>query len=817
MNSDRFVSATFHAALIPDGFKMLPLLVGLVCAPVLFAGSIPYDSTPNWISSDTEVSTGAMLADLDQDGWPDLVVANGNDIYRQRLAVYYNQGDGTFPGNPDWESSDIDFHGHLSVGDVNNDGWPDVAVSVYIGAAGFSEDGKVKLYLNDGAGTLGSTPAWTADQDVYTFRCAFGDMDNDGDLDLAVACGESYYNEPRTNRIFRNAGGMLETTPVWESAELDSSYDVSWADVDQDGDLDLAFCNSGDPNRVYYNNNGVMSTSAGWSSADTGEQDANTLAWGDVTGDGWFDLAVADNNQLGGSGRFKLYVNNGSGTLGTTPGWTSSEGGYGSSVAFSDVDNDGDLDLFSGQWWGPVRVHENQGGTLSSSAVWASSTNSVVERICFGDTDRDGIQQQKCIFTSTPGQTLYEFPIRPIEQILSVSVGGVTTSDYCASLENGWISLGSDPGGDTVAVVCEWSRDLEMAVSNWDSGVGNYLFVNNGAGDYAGLILTGPGPGPDNPPEVRGFIPGNDTAVISFTAYGVDKYGVNIASGRIDTEPGDEIITGPGPGAVFGPQVRAFTSTGTAVTGASFLAYGTNKYGVNVSAGDLDGDGRDEFVTGAGPGAVYGPHVRGFSLDGAVVSPVPGVSYFAYGTPKWGVNVTCGDLDGDGYDEIVTGAGPGAVYGPHVRGWNVDGGATAAIPGVSYLAYGTNKYGVNVACGDIDGDGMDEIITGPGPSIVFGPHVRGWNVDGGTASPIPGISFFAYDTSEYGLEVGAGDLDGDGIDEILTAPGPGPGFAARVRGWNYDGVALTAMGGIDFLAYPADEVVYGAKVAFLEN
>jgi len=812
----------FSRTSLRPGVRMLPLILLLTVSPFLFAGGVPYDATPNWISSDTEVSTGAMLADLDQDGWPDLVVANGNDIYRQRLVVYYNQGDGTFPDNPDWQSDDIDYHGHLSVGDVNGDGWPDVAASVYIGAAGFSEDGKVKLYMNDGTGTLGATPAWTAAEDVYTFRCAFGDLDNDGDLDLAVACGESYNNEPRTNRIFRNVGGMLETTPIWESAEVDSSYDVSWADVDQDGDLDLAFCNSGDPNRVYYNNNGVMSTTAGWSSADTAEQDANTLAWGDVTGDGWPDLAVADNNQLGGSGRFKLYVNNGAGTLGTTPGWTSSEGGYGSSVAFSDVDNDGDLDLFSGQWWGPVRVHENQGGTLSSSAVWASSTSSVVERICLADADRDGISQSTFyVEFPPPGQTLFELPHRPLEKISSVMINDTAITDYCASLENGWVSLPMDPEGLPeglpLEIIYEYSRDLEMAVSNWDSSVGNYLFINNGSGDYAGLILTGPGPGPDNPPEVRGFIPGNESAVVTFTAYGVDRYGVNVTAGSIDADPGDEFITGPGPGAVFGPQVRAFTITGSAVAGASFLAYGTNKYGVNVSAGDLDGDGRDEFVTGAGPGAVFGPHVRGFSLDGGAVSPVSGVSYFAYGTPKWGVNVSCGDIDGDGIDEIVTGAGPGAIYGPHVRGWNVDGDAAVAIPNVSYLAYGTNKYGVNVTCGDIDGDGIDEIITGPGPSVVFGPHVRGWNVDGGAATAIPGISYFAYETSEYGLEVGTGDLDGDGIDEILTAPGPGFDFEARIRGWNYDGGAITAMSDIDFLAYPADEVGYGAKVAFLEN
>ena len=60
---------------------------------------------------------------------------------------------------------------------------------------------------------------------------------------------------------------------------------------------------------------------------------------------------------------------------------------------------------------------------------------------------------------------------------------------------------------------------------------------------------------------------------------------------------------------------------------------------------------------------------------------------------KTGVNVAAGDIDGDGFAEIVTGAGPGAVFGPHVRGWNVDGGAAASIPGLSFFAYGTIKYG----------------------------------------------------------------------------------------------------------------------------
>jgi len=330
------------------------------------------------------------------------------------------------------------------------------------------------------------------------------------------------------------------------------------------------------------------------------------------------------------------------------------------------------------------------------------------------------------------------------------------------------------------------------------------------------LILAAPGAGEENPPDGQGFYTdGAPVDWLAFTAYGVDAWGLNMAGGDIDGDGMDEIVTGPGPGTVFGPHVRGWNladDTVAAIPQVSYLAYGTNKYGVNVATGDIDADGYHEIVTGAGPGAVFGPHVRGWNYDGTAVSAIGAISYFAYGTPKFGVNVACGDIDGDGYDEIITGAGPGQVYGPHVRGWNYDGGAVAAIGTTSFLAYGTNQWGVNVACGDIDGDGIDEIVTGPGPGTVFGPHVRGWNVDGGQASAIGQVSFFAFDTTRWGANVACGDFDGDGIDEIVAGAGPGPDFMTEVRAYDWDGSgAAQAMSEESFRAF-GPTVAYGARV-----
>jgi len=300
------------------------------------------------------------------------------------------------------------------------------------------------------------------------------------------------------------------------------------------------------------------------------------------------------------------------------------------------------------------------------------------------------------------------------------------------------------------------------------------------------FLVTGPGPDAANPPLVRVFPAAQDASHdLEFSAYGVAQFGVNVACGDVDGDRLDEIITGAGPGAVFGPHVRGFALDGTPLPGLSFFAYGTAKWGVNVAAGDLDGDGRDEIITGAGPGAVFGPHVRAFGYDGAhAVTPLPGVSFFAYGTPKWGVNVAAGDLDGDGRDEIITGAGPGAVYGPHVRGFGYDGMLTITpLPGVSFFAYGTPRFGVNVSCGDLDGDGIDELVTGSGPGACFSAHVRGWTYDGQAISSLPGINFLAWPSNQarYGARIFAGaDLDHNGRDDIVVGGGPDPARGTEV-------------------------------------
>jgi hypothetical protein len=439
------------------------------------------------------------------------------------------------------------------------------------------------------------------------------------------------------------------------------------------------------------------------------------------------------------------------------------------------------------------------GEPLRISLVWADREAEVLAEIALvNDLD---------LKVTSPSGTVYRGNHGLIEYLWSVESGEF---DRRNNVENVFIA-DPEPGTYTVEVLA-WNVPLD---NHPDAGINQdfSLCATMVEGNPSPFIVTGPGPYNFNDPLVRTWDPQADSCLVEWKAYSRDRYGVNVATGDTDGDGIDEVITGAGPGAVFGPHVRGFSRSGQPLSRIDFLAYGTNKYGVNVATGDLDGNGADEIVTGAGPGEVFGPHVRGWTVDADGAAPLAGVSYFAYGTPKYGVNVSCGDIDGDGVDEIVTGAGPGTVYGAHVRGWNVDGGTAAPIPVVSFFAYGTPRWGVRVACGDIDGDGLDEMITGPGPGVEFGPHLRAFDFDGSAVTAVQGLSQFVYSGYLFGLNVGTADVDGDGFAEILTMPGPDPEALPWLRIWDADSGALQLNPDFDFDAYDELNLSHGGTVA----
>jgi hypothetical protein len=233
------------------------------------------------------------------------------------------------------------------------------------------------------------------------------------------------------------------------------------------------------------------------------------------------------------------------------------------------------------------------------------------------------------------------------------------------------------------------------------------------------------------------------------------------------------VITAAGVGAGAAPLVKVFQASNGALL-ATFAPYASNFLGgVRVAVGDVNGDGQADVVTAAGPGG--GPHVRVFDGAALVTGQVKELrGFFAY-APNFagGVNVAVGDVNGDGKADIITGADAGG--GPHVEAFSGADGSVLR----SFFAYApTFTGGVTVGAGDVNGDGKADIITGAGPG--GGPHVEVFS--GATGARL--LSFFAFDpTFHGGVFVAGGDVNGDGTADIITAPGAGGWSQVRV----YDG------------------------------
>jgi hypothetical protein len=457
---------------------LLPLAAGLALAATAIGQTI-YNGNPDWVSTDTAgVATGGALVDLNRDGWLDFVVSNGNDMAQQHLAVYYNNGDGTFPTTPNWQSTDLVYNGHLDVADVNGDGWPDVAVATL---GEFSTQGPIaRLYLNNN-GVLSSLPDWSANITGNAFGLAFGDMNNDGRPDLAIATGWAYGTpNQQHNYVYLNVGGTLSATPSWTSADTWDYQGACWVDGNADGWLDLAFAAGNTRSRVYRNLGGMLETTASWQESDVATQDAIMVTAGDVNGDGRLDLIFADNNQIsGGSGRFRQYNGSLVGMFTPTAAWTYSEG-YCSAVALADLDSDGHLDLVTGAWWDYTRIFLNNGSGFGTTYSWRSTPTSVIEKICFGDIDKNGLRPVEKVFTAPPvGRRLFYLPQQPIQEVTAVLVDGqpLLPSQYFANMEHGWLTVGVDVAAE-LKVDYTVSSKLDMAITNWDDTLGNYVYYN---------------------------------------------------------------------------------------------------------------------------------------------------------------------------------------------------------------------------------------------------------------------------------------------------------------------------------------------------
>ncbi len=462
--------------------KIFCSILVFLCIASLSFTEIPLSGSPTWTSNDYDYSTGGALYDITMDGWIDYCTGNGNDMTSNTNAIYINQN-GTFENTASWRSVESGYFSHIYIGDIDNDGFPDMAVS-YLGY-NISNQGPVYIYRNSGVG-LDQNVWWTSADQFNSFDCAFGDVDLDGDLDLAVAAGDEYNNLKSPARIYRNNNGVIETTPYWTSVDSSPSDACRWVDLDNDGYLDL-IVGYRHKIAVFKNINGSLENSASWSTSVPGW--ILRIAVGDYNNDGYKDIAIACNGQLSGDdSQIEVYKNI-SGVLQTPPEYIMlTTTNYCSCVEWGDANNDGWLDLAAGGWWEPVVVFENIGGVINTSPSWSwdGGSNLVCETLMWGDVGKRFLISFSDYKSGDNLKKLFYFNHHPIQSFQQVLVNGsiVPLSDFAFDPLTGWISFKNAPpsGSDNIEIIYTYSQYPDFGVTNWHCSNGNYLFSNTTVG-----------------------------------------------------------------------------------------------------------------------------------------------------------------------------------------------------------------------------------------------------------------------------------------------------------------------------------------------
>ena len=591
--------------------------------------------TPMNIDTNADGANSVTAADLDGDGDVDLASAGFVD---DTIAWYENDaGDGSA-----WTPTNIstvkDGASSIRAGDVDGDGDVDLA-----SASLFAGD--IDWYEN----TAGNASAWTADDvDLNVLGAnsvAMGDLDGDGSLDL-VSTGSG--ND--TIAWYRNTNG---DGTAWAEANVSTAVDgprsVTVADLDVDGDSDLVSTGSTDNSVTWHENTAGNATA--WTGVDitTTASQAASATTGDLDGDG--DLDVASASQ--GDNTIRKHQN--AIPARSTPSWDRNDidplnDGSGS-VTPVDIDGDGDLDLASAQTGGEmISVHENTGGDGSTWTETDYPAGNNPDALVAGDLDGDGDMDLAAAAVSGDEVIWLE---NTNGDGSAWAMTQVSTAGYPRDLTMG------DFDGD---------GDLDLASANYSAHT--VVWYKNVNGDGSAWTST--------------------TVETGFTNTS------GIANGDFDGDGDFDIVAT----SLSQAKIRLYKNngTGSSWTGSN-LSTTTPPGPVALEVADLDGDGDLDLASSSIDAAITPTETdvawyENLNGDGSswTTTNLDSVGIYSYA-------IDSGDLDGDGDLDLIAGSTQTDTLKAYINtagdGSNWDS-----------LAVSTTADGVNsVATADIDGDG----------------------------------------------------------------------------------------------------------------
>ena len=350
------------------------------------------------LTSDRASTGGISFVDYDSDGDPDIYVTNGYDVSSPepgpQANLFYENSQGRFESRPIEGLADVEgFSSGSAWADFDNDGDLDTFVANQRDQANMlllhevAEDGSVRFVTH--------ATAQLAEDKGWSYSIAAADADNDGFVDYYVSNGGLSHSG--TNFLYRNVeGAALERVLDTDAVESNhASGGASWSDYDGDGDQDLVVANrptaemQGFKLSLFRNDGMMRFTRMDERALPVDATFPMSVAWGDVDNDGDQDLYAGNLYGMANN----LYENMGDGTFRSMDGGrATTDAGSSYAVTFGDLDNDADLDLVVANWGGASEIYLNDGAghfeqihsrQFKRSIHYASS-------LALGDYDSDG-------------------------------------------------------------------------------------------------------------------------------------------------------------------------------------------------------------------------------------------------------------------------------------------------------------------------------------------------------------------------------------------------------------------------------------------
>jgi hypothetical protein len=354
--------------------------------------------------------------------------------------------------------------------------------------------------------------------------------------------------------------------------------------------------------------------------------------------------------------------------------------------------------------------------------------------------------------------------VTPGTQTVTVTANGVffgISSAITVSPGSSGSSSSSGSSGSSSSSSSGSSGNSSGSSGSTSSGTVNYV-----------VAAAGPGGGP----LVNVYDASTGSLVTSFDAFAPTfTGGVRVAVADVNGDGTPDIICVAGPGG--GPEVAVFDGK-TFQRIMDFEALPAQfTGGLFVAAGTITSQAYADIVVSADSGG--GPEVTIFDgQSGAEVTAF----YATAATFTGGIRIACGDLSGNGFDDVIAAAGPGG--GPQVT---IFDGKSLSLLTAFYALPSTFTGGMYVAAGDVNGDGHADIIVGAekggGPEVnVF----SGAGISAGSGMPPSLYAFYALPPQfTGGVRVGYSS-DFEGAASILTVAGPGGGPQVSI----FDGITM---------------------------